>query len=147
MFEQGHKLVAMYTEVPRVLRRLWAKQVRGLFSDIFQVEAVGPLLLAHNYGERLRGRYWLHFIDNSSAQYSIIKGSSSVDSGDIIVGATWSLIAELQSWLWIDRVASKSNPIDGVSRLDFTGPWAGVGRAHFPLGFLEEVARTMAGGP
>ena len=88
--------------------------------DIIEIEGVGPLIMLHNWGSVLRHSLWIHFIDNSSAQGSLVKGSSSVHQQDVIVGATWELIAELDVLAWFDRVDSKSNPVDGLSRQDFS---------------------------
>ena len=63
----------------------------------------------------LADRPWIHCIDNNAVQGAIIKGSSNSLNGDII-GETWNLIRKVRCWLWLDRVASESNPIDGVSR-------------------------------
>ena len=39
---------------------------------------------------------------------------------DVIVGYTWDYIARLDVLAWFDRVDSKSNPVDGLSRQDFS---------------------------
>ena len=62
-------------------------------------------------------------IDNVAAQASLVKGSSSVDEGDVITGYTWELACDLGVRPWFDRVASKSNPVDGISRGDLKGDW------------------------
>ncbi len=50
---------------------------------------------------------------------------------------TWSApleaAAELECWPYSDRVHSEPNPIDGVSRGDFTGPWDRVVEATVPV--------------
>ena len=71
----------------------------------------------------MKGALWIHFIDNNGALGSLVSGSSSVDSQDIIIGETWALIAKLDILAWFDRVDSKSNPVDGLSRKDFSGSW------------------------
>ena len=93
------------------------------YSDIFEIEALGPLLVLHNFGEILRGALWIHFIDNAAGLASLVRGSSSVTNGDVIVGMTWSEMHRLQVLPWFDRVESKSNPVDGLSRGKRHGPW------------------------
>ena len=101
----GKQPRAAYTRVHPVVRRLWAQQHDdGKFNDIFQVEAVGPLLVAFRWGQELRDEYWLHFTSNTASQQSIVNGSSSIAAGDIIAGHTWRLVSMLETWLWIDRV-------------------------------------------
>ena len=68
----------------------------------------------------MQNALWLHFIDNSCALGALVKGSASVMQQDHIVGATWSAIAQLNVLCWFDRVDSKSNPVDGLSRQDFS---------------------------
>ena len=64
----------------------------------------------------MKGSLWVHFIDNTGAQAALITGSCSVQCGDVIVGHTASLPAALKVRPWYDRVASESNPVDGLSR-------------------------------
>jgi len=126
--------VAGKVSVPSSVRRHWKDQREqqqratsssepGTFSDIFEIEAVGPLLVLHNFPEQLRGALWIHFIDNAAGLASLVRGSSSVTNGDVIVGMTWSEVHRLQVLPWFDRVESKSNPVDGLSRGIDDGPW------------------------
>ena len=144
IFRRGCKPRAAFTAVHRSVRRLWASQSRsdGRWNDIFQIEAVGPLLVAETWPEDLEGQLWLHFIDNTAAQSTLIRGSSSVLSGDAIAGYTWALVAKLRASLWVDRVCSKSNPIDGVSRGRTEGPWSSVRPIGFPSPLLEDLAKA-----
>ena len=84
---------------------------------------MGPLLILHNFGEDLTGCLWLHFIDNAGALSSLVRGGSSVESGDRITGLTWSHIVQVGCMPWFDRVDSASNPTDGLSRERLLGPW------------------------
>ena len=59
----------------------------------------------------------------NGALSALVKGSSSVESGDVIVGGIWRLIHQLDILPWFDRVDSKSNPVDGLSRGTVEGPW------------------------
>ena len=144
IFRRGCKPRAAFTAVHRSVRRLWASQSRsdGRWNDIFQIEAVGPLLVAETWPEDLEGQLWLHFIDNTASQSTLIRGSSSVLSGDAIAGYSWALVAKLRASLWVDRVCSKSNPIDGVSRGRTEGPWSSVRPIGFPSKLLEDLAKA-----
>ena len=70
-----------------------------------------------------------------------------VIQGDILVGATWSQIQGLQVFPWFDRVHTKSNPVDGLSRRELAGPWT-VESSAFPDSLLrgprEEPGRGKA---
>ena len=113
-----------YTRVPSAVRKMWLQRssLEGA-RDIFQIEAVGPLLILWNWGHLFRDHLWIHFIDNEGALASLAKGSSSVLSGEIIVGLTHELAASLGILGWYDRVDSASNPVDKLSRGEMKGPW------------------------
>ena len=91
---------------------------------------------------------WLHFIDNEAAQHALIKGSSSISSGDIVIGETWRRIIDLRAWGYFDRVDSKGNPVDGLSRGIREGPWRQVVKAKIPEAIIDktidELDRTRA---
>ena len=128
--------IAGVIRVPVELRDLWDRQRRReRYNDIFEVEAVGPLLLVYNFPETFRNSLWLHFIDNAAALACLINGSSSVLAGDAIVGLTWGYIAGLGCLPWFDRVDSASNPVDGLSRGKLGGPWEVVS-LDFPASLL-----------
>ena len=81
--------------VPETMRRMWSQRAspEGV-RYIFAIEAVGPLLVLHNWGHLFRGHLWIHFIDNEGALAALAKGSSSVLSGgEVIVGCTHELAA------------------------------------------------------
>ena len=65
----------------------------------------------------------MHFIDNDAALAILVKGSSSVLSGEVITSYTHSQIASRGLWSWFDRVASKDNPVDQLARGKPEGPW------------------------
>jgi len=139
--------LAVYAEVPAMIRNQW-KRVQGSddFQDIFLVEALGPLLLLSAFPKVLRNCLWLHFIDNSAAEASLIRGSSSSDLGDHVIGLTWSLIQRRSLWAYFDRVSSSANPSDGLSRRTFHGPWEWVLQHPFPIDDLVAYAASFADG-
>ena len=103
--------------VPKEVRDRWdPKRKCGRYNDIFEVEALGPLVVLTNFADVVRGSLWLHLVDNAASSSTLVSGSSSVESGDLISGLTWSLIAGLRCLPWFDRVDTHSNPVDGLSR-------------------------------
>ena len=114
-----------------------------VYNDIYQIEAVGPLLVLHAWGHIMRNCAWLHFIDNEAAQATLCRGSSSVQEGDIVVSETWSRISSLRLYAWFDRVASSSNPVDKLSRGQFAGPWAEVLEIKLPDSLLHRIAQDL----
>ena len=91
-----------------------------------EIEAIGPLIALLQWPHILHNCCWIHFIDNNAAQSALVKGNSSCMSGDHITGITWSTIAKRKVWPWFDRVGTKTNPVDGLSRRIFSGPWKEV---------------------
>ena len=108
---------------------------------IFQIEAVGPLLVLYNWGHMFRDHLWIHLIDNEGALASLAKGSSSVLSGEIIVAYTHEFAAQCGILGWFDRVDSASNPVDKLSRGEMRGPW-GLVHMRFPEELLRRIAES-----
>ena len=61
---------------------------------------------------------WLRFIDNESAKFSLIKGSSLAVGTNEIVYATWEECRIRRLYPWWERVSSSDNPVDKASRRD-----------------------------
>ena len=126
-------------DIPTPIRDLWASQRRdacGAHYDIQEIEGIGPLLVLSTWKDLFPNTVWLHFIDNNGALSCLIKGSSSCLGTDTIVGMTWRLIGEVGTLPWFDRVDTKSNPVDGLSRKDCSGPWTMV-TLKFPIASLK----------
>ena len=112
--------------VPDVVRMTWTACRRAPgdeYNDIQEVEGIGPLLALTTWKSELADSLWMHFIDNNGALSCLVKGGSSVSSTDTIVGLTWPKIARGNICSWFDRVDTKSNPVDGLSRGDLSGDW------------------------
>ena len=127
-------------QIPEPLRVLWkAQRERTAKMDIFEIEGIGPLAVLCTWPEELRGCPWIHFIDHQGAQMCLIRGSGNSRNGDVIAGVTWELVAKTDTWLWIETVMSESNPIDGVSRHRFAGPWKRVEEARIPRDLVRRL--------
>ena len=139
----GDVPLAGFLEVPDEVRYLWSRQretflVGEEFHDITEIEAIGPLLILHNWPWLVKDALWIHFIDNNGALGALVKGSASVHEHDLVIGATWSCIASLRVLVWFDRVDSASNPVDGLSRKDFSGTWQWR-KIYFPSSLLSQL--------
>lgn len=115
-------------------------------NDIFSIEAVGPVILMEMFPKLLEGQLWVHFIDNIGSQMCLIKGSASCQCPDEVIGYTWEQVAQLKALLYTDRVASADNPVDGLSRGNFEGPWRHVQRARLPRELIHRLQRRRQGG-
>ena len=119
--------LAAFCEIPQSVRNLWDRRAgKEEYNDIFLIEAIGPLSILQTFPNIVKKSLWLHFIDNVAAQHSLIKGSSSIKSGDIVIGETWRRIQQLNAYAYFERVMSGSNPVDGLGRRRSSGPWKRV---------------------
>ena len=142
LYVPGHRPRAAFLKVPTAVRALWKMQRgRTAKKDIFEIEGIGPLAVMCQWPDLIRGRPWIHFIDHQGAQMVLIRGSGNSANGDVISGLTWRKVSKLEAWLWVERVASSSNPIDGVSRGNFEGPWACVEDAFLLRELIQELRK------
>ena len=133
--------VAAYVKVPQEIREMWAVlAAKKDYKDIFLIEAIGPLIILDTFPRLMRDALWIHFIDNSGSEASLVGGSSSIDAGDHIVGMTWERISKRRLWPFFDRVESSANPVDKLSRGISKGPWRRVIEASFPTSELMNLA-------
>ena len=72
-----------------------------------------------------------------------MKGSSSVLSGEVITAYTHRLVARFSLLPWFDRVDSKSNPVDGLSRNRMEGDWDLV-EITFPSDLSAELDKFLS---
>ena len=92
--------------------------VKGTKRQIIGQAELYPALVARRlWKEKLKeGRDVLHFIDNDSARYALIKGSSPCLESAWLVQSFWTHEGEFNTRSWIARVPSRSNLADGPSR-------------------------------
>ena len=101
-------------EVPQHWREEW---LRGRTGDIMEVEAAAPLLGLCAW-PTLKEGLWIHFVDNTSAEASMIKGSSRATTLAGVVHTVWRQVWARRLYLWAERVATGDKPIDRASRRD-----------------------------
>ena len=83
-----------------------------------QSELLAVLVLLLTCPEAVRGARLVLFEDNTPALENIRRGAAGDDDSVAIVGAIWLLLGVLGTELWIEWVASESNPADCFSRPD-----------------------------
>ena len=69
-----------------------------------------------------------------------MRASSSILSGDVIVGETWPKVQKLGAYFYVGRVESEANPVDGLSRGRRDGPWQRVLKARLPPNLADLLA-------
>ena len=145
LWRPGKRAIAGYIQLPMEVRGVWSRAATaGDHYDIYEIEAVGPALVLHNFGELIESEsLWIHYIDNDSALATLVKGSSSVLSGEMITAYTHSKIADLNLWGWFERVSSGDNPVDKLSRGSSEGDWDIV-PIEFPPQLLGDLRSYLA---
>ena len=66
-------------------------------------------------GIKLQGLY-LSFVDNAAAQWALLKGYSINEEGNLLVTLVWAAVTSTGGAPWFERVPSKANVSDSVSR-------------------------------
>ena len=84
----------------------------------------------------------IHYIDNDAALATLVKGSSSVLSGEVITASTHSRVSSIGLRPWLDRVASEENPVDELSRGKMDGPWKLVDMSFPPI--LRRISKLSS---
>lgn len=101
-------------EVPKKLIDLWVAETGE--QIISQIEMFALLCVRFKYADRLHNRVGISWIDNESAKYACIKGTSLSHSMLVLCRVLQQIEVEKPSSVWYERVSSHSNPGDMPSR-------------------------------
>ena len=101
-------------EIPSELITLWLEEVGDQL--ISQIEFFVYLALRYSCRCALLNRLGIAWIDNEAARFVAIKGSSSSYSLQSMSRVLQQVELEMPSSVWMERVASYSNPSDMPSR-------------------------------
>ena len=117
LLEDGVQPEAFGAVVSSSLVKQWATKV-GQEQVVGQAELYPLWVSRLTWGERMKGRKVIYFIDNDSARMALIKSYSPVKpSLDIIMGCVeWD--GSNNSTAWYARVPTESNIADAPSRMD-----------------------------
>ena len=85
-------------------------------TAIFELEGLAIAVVIDLFEGLIKGRRFVVFTDNQSAQSSVIRCKSKSDSMDLIIRKICSTEERLGIIAWIERVPSQSNPSDELSR-------------------------------
>ena len=110
---------AFQLDLPQSLRDSWGQAKQ----KINQIEAVVPLICLLTFREWAKDSMYCHYIDNTSALATMVRGSSNKESLGSIADLTWNLIAKEKCFAWFEWVPTKANVSDGISRRNFSDPW------------------------
>ena len=89
----------------------------GVRAQVIEQAELAPAAAAMTtWGEAVRGRHVLVFVDNNGARAGLVKGISRAKESAQLVEDFWRLVAKLGAFVWVERVPSRSNPADAPSR-------------------------------
>jgi len=113
-FEHGVQPQYFSGSLPQFVRGHFGSEKVSL-EHITAIESAAVLVLLETFPE-LENCLWLHFIDNDSALYSFVKGSSSSSALNELSALLHKRCAERRIYLYVQRVESAANPADPPSR-------------------------------
>ena len=133
----GHQVFYDYGTVDQTL--LDALVSRKAF--IYGLEIAAQIVALVSFCHQLPA-HWVAFIDNTAGQFALHKGYGKDTAVNGMLAAFWTLAAR-QAWRpAFERVVSKANTADAVSRADLTrAQTEGWTRVHTPA---TRVLQTMA---
>ena len=115
----GKPLVWTACDCPAWVIDVFQEVDRAKKQYIGQLELLAALLAYTTFPDLLRGKHVVHWIDNESAVYSLVKGYSGAPDSARIVNLYHSEVARLRVTPWLEYVHTDDNIADLPSRGDF----------------------------
>ena len=84
---------------------------------VTEAELYAVIAAIHTWSHVIKNRRVLIFVDSEPAMFSLIRGTSNIDTCAELVHEYIRVQYDLQSFVWFVRIPSKSNPADDPSRL------------------------------
>jgi hypothetical protein len=111
---------------------------------IYFLETWGQIVASFALAEWLDGPY-LSFVDNEASKFALLKGYGKDACINNLIGTFWLDRAEHSSFPWFERVSSKANISDAISRGDFQEARE-EGWLHLDLDYTEtyNILRKIA---
>lgn len=107
--------LTMRGEVPsEILRRFCSRR-----AYIYFLEAWAQCIAIWAFATMIQEPF-LSFCDNEASKHALIKGYGKDEGINALLTIYWQICCTNTCDPWIERVSSKDNPSDGVSRDDFT---------------------------
>ena len=124
---------AFVADIPAAIYELWSPGDKKIAQLELSMVLYG--LLARPAQFRHRRGIWL--IDNTAALMALIRGRSDSSDLERMSQLIHTALYSLDCWIYWERIPSKSNWADSISRLGFNDPWLAkhrftVFKAFFP---------------
>jgi hypothetical protein len=85
-------------------------------TQIRMVELFATVVALKTFGDYLKGKSVLLFVDSEAVEGALVKGYSSRSDICELVGVFWDTVQSLKCLVYIDRVPTDANCSDGASR-------------------------------
>lgn len=85
---------------------------------IYFLETWAQVVTSLAFGNLLGSQY-AAFVDNEASKYALIKGFGRDEAINSLIGMYWCYHADSQKFPWLERVSSKANISDEISRDEF----------------------------
>jgi hypothetical protein len=113
---------------------------------VHELEALPVLISFHVWSNFVRGSQVLHYTDNDSCRFALMKGIGETPVAKCLVASIMEREYALQSKSWYGRVPSHSNPSDDPSRGSFDALVARGSQCRHPLGRAVVLPAIPNGG-
>ena len=123
LFDRRCMNPAQFTaSVPLEVKKRWCERK----TQIIPVEMVATIVALNSFADQLFRTDLFLFTDSEVVEAALVKGYSSKEDICLLVSEFWDIVRTLHTRVFIDRVATDSNPADAPSRDDLvTGQNAG----------------------
>ena len=117
---------------------------------IGQLELLAAVMAYTTFPDLLSGQYVIHWIDNESAVYSLVKGYCGAADSARLVNVFHTTISRLGIFPWIEYVGTDDNIADLLSRGEFdrySDGWAVptlTDQRYFPRVLLSLVSFSLS---
>ena len=115
----GRPLLWTACDCPPWVLQAFAELDRPKSQYIGQLELLAAVVAYTTFADELRGEHVIHWIDNESAVYSLVKGYSRAPDSARVVNLFHGCVAQLEVTPWIEYVQSDDNIADLPSRGEF----------------------------
>ena len=115
----GRPLLWTACDCPPWVLQAFAELDRAKSQYIGQLELLAAVVAHTTFADELRGEQVIHWIDNESAVYSLVKGYSRAPDSARVVNLFHGCVAQLEVTPWIEYVQSDDNIADLPSRGEF----------------------------
>ena len=108
---------------------------------IYDIEAVGPLVLLENFPDQFRGSLWLHFLEQCG---SIVNLGQWIDIRHPRGHPDWRYVEPNTAFAWLSHGLTVWKTVVGLSRGQLDGPWR-VESLAFPGSLLRALRQELGG--